>query len=141
MRVVGVMPRGFAMPAPDVQLYLPWGLPEQPPRDQHYVVGLARLAPGDDPRAGRGGAARGRAPRSPASTRARTPDWSVRLISLQDELGRRRRGGRSLVLLLAVALVLLVACANVALLSLARSLERLRGGLAAPGARRLARRG
>ena len=31
MRIVGVMPRSFAMPAPEVQLYLPWGLPEKPP--------------------------------------------------------------------------------------------------------------
>ena len=123
MRVVGVMPEGFAMPAPDVQLFLPWGLPETPPRDQHYVSGLARLGPGatlaqaEAELRGVAGALAAEYPRT-------NEGWSVRLVPLQEDLV----GGARLtllVLLLAVALVLVVACANVALLSLARSLERL----------------
>ncbi len=123
MRVLGVMPEGFAMPAPDVQLFLPWGLPETPPRDQHYVSGLARLGPSatlaqaEAELAGVAGALATEYPRTNAG-------WSVSLVPLQEDLVGDTRL-TLLVLLLAVALVLVVACANVALLSLARSLERL----------------
>jgi putative ABC transport system permease protein len=123
MRIVGVMPKDFAMPAPDVQLFLPWGLPEKPPRDQHYVEGLARLGP-DTTLAQAEAELRGVAAALAREYPRTNEDWSVRLVRLQDELVGDAR--RSLVfLLLAVALVLVVACANVALLSLARSLERL----------------
>ena len=123
MRVVGVMPEGFAMPAPDVQLFLPWGLPETPPRDQHYVSGLARLGPGTtlaQAEAELGGVAGALAAEYPRTNAG----WSVRLVPLQEDLVGDARL-TLLVLLLSVALVLVVACANVALLSLARSLERL----------------
>ena len=123
MRIVGVMPQSFAMPAPDVQLYLPWGLPEKPPRDQHYVEGIARLGP-QTTLAQAEAELRGVAAALAREYPRTNEDWSVRLTPLQDELVGDAR--RSLVfLLLAVALVLVVACANVALLSLARSLERL----------------
>jgi len=123
MRVIGVMPRGFATPAPDVELYLPWGLGASPPRDQHYLHGLARLSPGTSLRQAEAelrGIAAALAREHPRTNEG----WSVRLTPLQEDLvgGARRT---LVVLLLAVALVLLVACANVALLSLARSLERL----------------
>jgi predicted permease len=123
MRVVGVMPDGFAMPAPDVQLFLPWGLPETPPRDQHYVSGLARLGPGRS--LAQAEAELRSVAVALAAEHPRTNEgWSVRLVPLQEDVV----GGARLtlfVLLLAVALVLVAACANVALLSLARSLERL----------------
>jgi hypothetical protein len=45
-RVVGVMPEGFAMPEPGVQMWLPWDLSGDLPRDQHYLGAVARLAPG-----------------------------------------------------------------------------------------------
>jgi predicted permease len=123
MRIVGVMPQSFAMPAPDVQLYLPWGLPEKPPRDQHYVEGIARLGP-ETTLAQAEAELRGVAAALAREYPRTNEDWSVRLTPLQDEVVGDAR--RSLVfLLLAVALVLVVACANVALLSLARSLERL----------------
>ena len=44
-RVVGVMPGGFAMPGPEVELFIPWGFSGEEPRDQHYVSAVARLAP------------------------------------------------------------------------------------------------
>jgi predicted permease len=123
MRIVGVMPQSFAMPAPDVQLYLPWGLPEKPPRDQHYVEGIARLGP-ETTLAQAEAELRGVAAALAREYPRTNEDWSVRLTPLQDEVVGDAR--LSLVfLLLAVALVLVVACANVALLSLARSLERL----------------
>jgi predicted permease len=123
MRVIGVMPRGFSLPAAEAQLFLPWGLPERPPRDQHYVVGVARMAHGI-------GVAQGEAElRRVASALARehpqtNEGWSVRLVPLREDVVGDTRA-TLLVLLFAVALVLVVACANVALLSLARGLERL----------------
>ena len=123
MRIVGVMPADFAMPTPEVQLYLPWGLSAAPPRDQHYVFGLARLAPGaslEQAESELRGIAAALALEHPQTNQG----WSVRITPLQQELVGDAR--RSLVLLLlAVALVLVVACTNVALLSLARSLERM----------------
>ena len=123
MRVVGVTAKDFAMPAPDVDLFLPWGLPETPPRDQHYVTGLARLGPGtslEQAEAELRGVAGALAVEHPRTNEG----WSVELVPLhEDTVGDVRLA--LLVLLLAVALVLVVSSANVALLSLARSLERL----------------
>jgi putative ABC transport system permease protein len=121
-RVVGVMPASFAMPAPDVQVYMPWGLDGDEPRDQHYVSAVARLAPGaslleaeEELRA----VARALAGEHPQTNEG----WTVQVVSLQEDVvGDSSR--TLVVLLVAVALVLLVACANVALLSLARGLER-----------------
>jgi putative ABC transport system permease protein len=122
-RIVGVMPRGFTLPEPEAELYLPWGLGERPPRDQHYVSAVARLAPGTTL-----GQAEAEL-RAVAAALAReypqtNAGWSVRAASLRDDVvGDTRKA--LVALLLAVALVLVVACANVALLSLARALERL----------------
>jgi putative ABC transport system permease protein len=122
-QIVGVMPPDFAMPAADVQLFIPWGLRGDEPRDQHYVSALARLAPGATLRQAEAEL------RTIATSLAREhPDtnrgWTVSLAELQaDMVGD---SSRTLFLLLAaVGLVLVVACANVALLSLARSLERI----------------
>ena len=123
MRIVGVAAKDFAVPAPDVDLFLPWGLPETPPRDQHYVTGLARLGPGASlaqAEAELRGVASALAVEHPRTNEG----WSVELVPLhEDTVGDVRL--TLLVLLLAVALVLVVSSANVALLSLARSLERL----------------
>jgi predicted permease len=121
-RVVGVMPESFAIPGPEVQAFIPWGFTGDEPRDQHYLSALARLAPGAT------------LPQAEEELRAVAEDlgrehpqtnggWSVRLVPLRDDLaGDASR--RLLVLLGAVALVLLAASANVALLALARGLER-----------------
>ena len=45
-RIVGVMPDGFAMPDRGVQLWIPWDLSGDRPRDQHYLGAVARLKPG-----------------------------------------------------------------------------------------------
>jgi predicted permease len=122
-RIVGVTPEGFSMPGPDVQLFLPWSSSGAAPRDQHYVSSVARLAPG---------ATLGEAEDELKAISARlardfptsNEGWSVSLVSLQDDVVGE--SGRALYMLLAaVGLVLLVACANVALLSLARGLERV----------------
>ncbi len=121
-RVVGVMPEAFAIPGPEVQLFIPWGFTGEEPRDQHYVSALARLAPGTTVLQAeeelRGIAAD--LARVHPQTNA---GWSVRLVSLQEDLVGDS-GLTLTVLLAAVGLLLLVACANVALLSLARGLER-----------------
>ena len=121
-KVIGVLPRDFAL-YDDAQIYLPWGFEGATPRDQHYVTGIARMKPGlslevaeNDLRAL--AAALGR--EFPSSNEG----WSVSLTPLHDDIVGD--AGRTLwVLLGAVSLVLVVACANVALLSLARGLERL----------------
>jgi len=121
-RVVGVMPASFAMPAPDVQLYMPWGFSGDEPRDQHYVSALARLAPGAsllEAEAELRGVANALAREHPRTNEG----WTVNVVPLQQDLVGD--SGRTLFVLLgAVSLLLLVACANVALLSLARGLER-----------------
>ena len=121
-RIVGVMPAHFAMPEPGVQVYLPWGFTGNEPRDQHYLHAVARLAPGvslaqaQDDLLGIANALAGEHPATNAG-------WSVVLTPLRDDMVGD--AGRTLVVLLgAVTLLLLVACANVALLSLARGLER-----------------
>lgn len=121
-RVVGVMPSGFAMPEPGVQMWLPWDISGDEPRDQHYLSALARLAPDatrtqaeDDLNA----VARELSEEHPSTNRG----WGVRLVPLRDEIVGDT--GRTLFVLLgAVGLLLVVACANVAVLSLARGLER-----------------
>jgi putative ABC transport system permease protein len=121
-RVVGVMPSGFTMPGPDVQLLIPWGFSGEEPRDQHYVAAVARLAP-DTTLAEAEGELRAVATALAGVYPETNRGWSVKLVSLQEDVVGD--SGRTLfVLLAAVALVLLVACANVALLSLARGLER-----------------
>lgn len=121
-RVVGVMPADFAIPGPDVQLFMPWGLFAEEPRDQHYLSALARLAPGATvPQAEEElrQIARVLARAHPQTNEG----WSVKLVPFQQDLVGD--AGRALVpLLVGVGLVLLVACANVALLSLVRGLER-----------------
>ncbi len=121
-RVVGVMPPEFTMPGTDVHVFIPWGFSGEEPRDQHYVSAVARLAAGTSlPQAEEelraiAHALAGEHPKT-------NEGWSVKLVSLkEDVVGDSSR--TLFVLLAAVALVLLVAGANVALLSLARGLER-----------------
>ena len=125
-RVVGVMPKGFAVPEAAVQVFLPWGLDGKEPRDQHYLHGLARLAPGvtvaeaeSDLR---------RVARDLAAAYPRTNEgWSVRVVPLHEDVVGA--SGRPLLLMLAaVFLVLVAACANVSLMTLARGLEDGRDG-------------
>jgi putative ABC transport system permease protein len=121
--IVGVMPEGFAMPDAGVQLWIPWNLTGPLPRDQHYLGALARLKP-EVPLARAEEALNVVATSLGQEFPATNRDWGVRLISLQEETVGDTRAVLW-VLLGAVALVLLVACANVALLCLMRGLDRL----------------
>jgi predicted permease len=121
-RIVGVMPPGFAMPDDGVDLWLPWDVAGNRPRDQHYLGAVARLAPGvtiEQATAGLRAVARALGDEHPASNRG----WSIALSPLEAETV----GTTAAILWLlfgAVVLVLVVACANVALVALARGLDR-----------------
>ena len=121
-RVVGVMPERFAIPDASVQLWMPWSISSKSPRDQHYVSAVARLKPGVSMVQAEGDLKRvasDLAADYPSTNRG----WSASLGSLETEIvGDTAR--LLWILLAAVGLVLLVACANVALLSLMRGLDR-----------------
>lgn len=120
--VVGVMPETFALPDAGVQLWMPWRLGADSPRDQHYVGATARLA---------GGVSIGDAERDlqrvanelAMAFPATNDGWSVRVLPLHDEtIGT---AARALWLLFGgVGLLLAAACANVALLTMLRGLDR-----------------
>ena len=120
-KVVGVMPAGFAMPDANVQLWIPWNIKGRP-RDQHYLGAVARLKPGVSLAQAAGvlnNVARELGDEYPATNRG----WGVQLSPLATEtVGDAAK--ILWILLAAVGLVLLVACANVALLSLLRGLDR-----------------
>jgi predicted permease len=121
-KVVGVMPAGFAMPDAKVQLWIPWNISQGRPRDQHFLGSVARLKAGvslahAEDMLNR--VARELGDEYPATNRG----WSVRLSTLAAEtIGDTAK--ILWILLAAVGLVLLIACANVALLSLMRGLDR-----------------
>ncbi len=121
-RVVGVMPDGFAVPDRGVQLWIPWDVSGVRPRDQHYLGGIARLKPGASLTQAQdqlnGVAATLGLEHGPTNR-----GWGVHLSPLAVETVGDT-GTVLWVLLASVGLVLLVACANVALLSLMRGLDR-----------------
>ena len=121
-RVIGVMPAGFDMPESGIQMWIPWDVSGDQPRDQHYLGAVARLEPSASLAQGAedlNAVAEVLAREHPATNEG----WGIRLVPLQEALVGD--SGRTLsVLLGAVGLLLVVACANVAVLSLARGLER-----------------
>lgn len=121
-RIVGVMPKGFAMPSPDVDAWIPWSLEKDLPRDQHYVNVIARLKEGVHLTAAENhlnGIAAKLGEEFPLTNK----DWKVRLVPLQDQItGKSRR--LLWVLLGAVGVLLLISCVNIALLQLARATGR-----------------
>ncbi|MDA1094424.1 MAG: ABC transporter permease [Acidobacteria bacterium] len=121
-RVVGVMPPGFALPEAGVQAWMPWDLSGERPRDQHYLGALGRVRAGVSP-----GQADQELNRVAATLGQQYPEtnegWGVRVSPLAEVVV----GDSARVLWIlfgAVGLVLLVACANVALLSVMRGLDR-----------------
>lgn len=139
--VVGVMPDGFAMPDRKVALWIPWDLSGSRPRDQHYLTAIARLKAGvsiQQAGADLDAVAVELGREYPETNRG----WRVHLSPLDDEM-IGQAGGVLWMLFGAVGLVLVVACANVALLSLLARIDRAREtavrlALGAP-ARRLVR--
>ncbi len=131
--VIGVMPPGFAMPSTEIDLWLPWDLagsynaqrfPAGPPRDWRFLTVVARLQSDvtiEQAQSWLHSFYAGLAGRHPKTNRG----WDARLTPLYEEVVRKTKPAL-LLLFGAVALVLLIVCANLASLLLARAASRQR---------------
>lgn len=143
MTVVGVMPAGFEFPSRDLDFWLPLrpGAEERESRRAHEWRVLGRLKPGVSVAQAQA-AMEGLVARIAAAHPQFMDGWGINVVPYRADLVR---GIRPTVLILGgvVAVVLLVACANVANLMLARAAGRqrelaIRGALGA-GRGRIAR--
>ena len=122
--VIGVMRPGFMYPMWEEKLWTPltWSDKERTVRGEHHSMVIARLKPGVDIK-------QAQAEMSTISDRlarqypADDKDWGAVVVPLREDIVGDVRPAL-LVLLGAVAFVLLIACANVANLLLARALAR-----------------
>lgn len=132
-RVIGVMPEDFAVPDAAAAFWAPWDLrvsyrgarfPHGPPRDARFLRVTGRMRAGVSLE---GAAARLEAVADGLA--AEHPDtnagWTVRPLPLAGEIGRASRT-ELLVIFAAMACLLLLVCANVASLALARGVARAR---------------
>ncbi|HTS76199.1 MAG TPA: ABC transporter permease [Bryobacteraceae bacterium] len=127
--IIGVLPADFQFIWRTHQVWIPIAL-DPGNRDYHYVMALARLkASRDSAAAEMSGIARSLGEQYPRSNK----DWTVQVDDFRDwlisrSLQAKNANGRARLLLLvgAVALILLIACANIATLLLARAAARNR---------------
>ena len=120
--VLGVMPQGFEFPE-QTQIWIPSGVKmSEEPRDNRSWQAIARLKPGVDVKT-----AQSRISAINAQHAKEFPDtnkgWDANLAILHEKIVREAKPAL-LALLGAVGFVLLIACANVANLLLARSAAR-----------------
>jgi putative ABC transport system permease protein len=125
--VVGVMPAGFHFPRtePPVQtdIWLPGSLPIDPANGNRDVAAIARLKPGVTLRQAQ--AELGAMHAAMERVYSNDADWRLRLVPLQQDIAGDARLP-ILIIFGAVSFVLLIACANVANLMLARGVARQR---------------
>lgn len=131
--VLAVMPADFSMPRKETELWIPWDIartynsnrfPQGPPRDWRFLSALGRLNSNitqTEAQSRLSAFYEGLAQRYPGTNRG----WSSTTVALYDEVVQSSRL-ILFVLLGAVAMVLLLACANVAGLVLAQSADRQR---------------
>ncbi len=122
--VVGVMPRGFQFPDQTNALWVPLALPDKSPnntRGNYWLQVVARLKPGVS--VAQAQAETDSVHRQIEQEVKETAGYNERVVSLQEALVGDVQTPL-LVLLGAVGFVLLIACANVANLSLARASAR-----------------
>ena len=127
--IIGVLPADFQFIWRTHQVWIPIAL-DPGNRDYHYVMALARLkASRESAAAEMSGIARSLGEQYPRSNK----DWTVQVDDFRDwlisrSLQAKNANGRARLLLLvgAVALILLIACANIATLLLARAAARNR---------------
>jgi predicted permease len=120
--VAGVMPPGFDYPG-GIQAYVPLGASKSSLRAQHLLVAVGRLAPGirlAQARSDMNGIATEFARLYPASNR----NWGIRLLPLRDDIIGPPVARTMWVLFGAVMLVLVMACANIANLLMAKATTR-----------------
>jgi putative ABC transport system permease protein len=125
LTVIGIIPAAFQFLA-DSDMWTPY-LPRRTPEQRriHYLRVIARLKPGvsiDQARSDMDAIAAGIAERSPETNKS----WSVRIDTLRETLVGNDLRLTALVLAGVVISVLLMACANVANLLLARGIGRAR---------------